>query len=60
MSAKLQAKHLKSFTGHQSAVYALCSDGDGGFFSAGGDGMLVRWNLEEQDGVLLARIPDNV
>jgi WD40 repeat protein len=60
MSAKLQAKHLKSFTGHQSAVYALCSDGDGGFFSAGGDGMLVRWNLEEQDGVLVARIPDNV
>jgi WD40 repeat protein len=60
MSAKLQAKHLKSFTGHQSAVYALCSDGDGGFFSAGGDGMLVRWNLEELDGVLVARIPDNV
>jgi WD40 repeat protein len=60
MSAKLQAKHLKSFTGHQSAVYALCSDGDGGFFSTGGDGMLVRWNLEEQDGVLVARIPDNV
>jgi WD40 repeat protein len=60
MAAKLQAIPLKTFTGHQSAVYALCSDGDVGFFSAGGDGMLVRWNLEEQDGVLVARIPDNV
>jgi WD40 repeat protein len=60
MAAKLQANHIKTYTGHQSAVYALCSDGAGGFFSAGGDGMLVRWNVEAKDGVLLARIPDNV
>ncbi len=60
MTAKLQVKHLKTYTGHQSAIYALCSDGEGGFFSAGGDGMLVRWNPEKQDGVLVARIPDNV
>lgn len=60
MAAKLQANHIKTYTGHQSAVYALCPDGAGGFFSAGGDGMLVRWNVEAKDGVLLAHIPDNV
>ncbi|MBM3400584.1 MAG: hypothetical protein FJY15_08500 [Bacteroidetes bacterium] len=60
MAAKLQAKHLKTYTGHQSAVYALCADEQGGFFSASGDGMLVHWPTGKDDGQLLAKIPGNV
>jgi len=60
MAAKLQAKHLKTYTGHQSAVYALCADGSGGFFSASGDGMLVHWPAGKDDGQLVAKVPGNV
>ena len=60
MAAKLQAKHLKIYTGHQSAVYALCGDGKGGFFSASGDGMLVHWTAGKDDGQLVAKIPGNI
>lgn len=60
MTAKLQANHLKTYTGHQSAVYALCADGSGGFFSASGDGMLVYWPAGKDDGQLVAKIPGNV
>ncbi|MFM7765369.1 MAG: hypothetical protein ACKO6I_06875 [Sphingomonadales bacterium] len=60
MAAKLQAKHLKTYTGHQSAVYALCADSLGGFFSASGDGMLVHWAAGKDDGHLVAKIPGNV
>jgi WD40 repeat protein len=60
MAAKLRAKHLKTYTGHQSAVYALCADGSGGFFSASGDGMLVHWPAGKDDGQLVAKIPGNV
>ena len=60
MAAKLQAKLLKTYTGHQSAVYALCADGSGGFFSASGDGMLVHWPAGKDDGQLVAKVPGNV
>lgn len=47
---------LREFTGHTQAIYALASDTAGrAFFSAGGDGMLVRWQMNEADGVLIAR-----
>lgn len=51
---------MKTLVGHQSAIYALASDGKGGFFSAGGDGMLVHWSAGEENGVQMAQIPDNV
>lgn len=38
----------------------MAPDGAGGFYSAGGDGMLVHWPAGADDGVLMARIPDNV
>jgi WD40 repeat protein len=60
MAAKLQAKHLKTYTGHQSAVYAMCADGSGGFFSASGDGMLVHWPAGQDDGQLVAKVPGNI
>ena len=60
MAAKLQAIHLKTLTGHTGAVYALVSDGAGGFFSASGDGMVVHWPYGASDGKLIASIPGHV
>lgn len=60
MAAKIHVNTLKILTGHTSAVYALAPSGDGGFYSAGGDGMVVKWPENGSDGVLFARIPDNV
>jgi WD40 repeat protein len=60
MSAKIGVKWVKTLVGHQAAVYALAADGNGGFYSAGGDGMLVHWPEGEENGVQIAQIPDNV
>lgn len=41
---------LHTFTGHRAAVYALARGrGAGHFLSAGGDGWIAEWNLEEPD-----------
>ncbi|QOI98861.1 MAG: WD40 repeat domain-containing protein [Flammeovirgaceae bacterium] len=55
-------KKLHTFTGHRNSVYTLQpSDCDSVFFSAGGDGMVVQWNLERpDDGQLLAQLPNSV
>ncbi len=49
-------------TGHRDCVYSLayCPD-EASFFSAAGDGMVVKWNLKEPDnGQLVARVPNSV
>lgn len=45
------------FTGHKGAVYALTAAADpGAFFSAGGDGTVVRWDLSDPgNGMAVAR-----
>jgi WD40 repeat protein len=53
----LQVHKLSQLTGHQAALFALTADSEPGFFfSSGGDGWLVRWNVAEPDmGRLLAK-----
>lgn len=55
-------ERLKSFTGHLDCVYtAEKSDRPEKFFSAGGDGMVVLWNLSTlAEGELIARLPNSV
>ncbi|MFZ9980806.1 MAG: WD40 repeat domain-containing protein [Cyclobacteriaceae bacterium] len=50
------------FQGHRDCIYQLESAGDDkSFFSAGGDGMIVRWNLDHPDqGNLIARTEGSV
>ncbi|MBL7950912.1 MAG: WD40 repeat domain-containing protein [Flavobacteriales bacterium] len=43
MGTSLQA--TSTFQGHTAAVYALCAFGEDSFLSAGGDGMVVKWDL---------------
>ena len=53
---------LFQFQGHQDSIYHLVSAEDGkSFFSAGGDGMIVRWSLDEPDqGKLVAKVEGSV
>lgn len=50
------------FVGHSGAIYGLAFDHQKQkLYSAGGDGWLVQWSLEnEVDGVLLAKIGDKI
>lgn len=53
---------IDTFGGHRDGVYALTPGTDPGtFFSAGGDGLVVRWQLGKPDqGELLAKLPASV
>lgn len=58
----MQVEKIDTFSGHRDCVYTL----EGGlesnhFFSAGGDGLVVRWDLSKPDaGELIAQIPASV
>lgn len=53
---------IDTFSGHRDCVYALTSGtAPEEFFSAGGDGMVVRWNLQKPDlGELFAQVNASV
>jgi len=50
------------FQGHKSAIYALCKAQDhGAFLSAGGDGIVVRWQLDApQDGRAIVNVGEPI
>jgi WD40 repeat protein len=58
----LQVKKLHTLTGHRDSVYTLQhSDDPSIFFSAAGDGMVVKWNLNHpEEGELIARLPNSI
>jgi WD40 repeat protein len=60
--SRVTVQKLHSLSGHTDCVYALHPAGDGRrFFSAGGDGMVVLWDLESPgEGDLIARVPRSV
>ena len=48
---------IREFIGHTQAVYAMCLKQDrNGFFSAGADTLLVEWNLNQDDGLMRAKL----
>ncbi len=53
---------LYDFKGHRDSVYALEKGGlPNLFFSAGGDGLVVGWNMDRPDqGELIAKVPNSV
>jgi WD40 repeat protein len=58
----IQVKKIHSLTGHQDCVYTLAaSESVRHFFSSGGDGMVVRWDLGNPEvGELIAKLPNSV
>lgn len=58
----IKVEKIHSLTGHRDCVYTVeAGDSAAHFFSAGGDGMIVRWNLAEpEEGELIAKLPNSV
>src|SRR5210317_815613 len=52
----------QTFSGHKDAVYSLIPSNDpDSFISAGGDGMVVAWEMNDNpDGSLIARLPNTI
>jgi WD40 repeat protein len=61
MSA-IKVEKLHSLTGHRDCVYTIVSsDFPNTFFSGGGDGMIVKWDLSNPaEGELIARLPNSI
>ncbi|HZF99535.1 MAG TPA: hypothetical protein VEY71_00960 [Chitinophagales bacterium] len=53
------SKH-RHYSGHQGAVYALIKGKGLTVFSSGGDGAIMRWNLEEDRGEKVGQVPGTV
>lgn len=60
--SKIEVKRVANLSGHKDAIYTLANATDGKhFFSAGGDGMVVRWNLNDpENGELIAKVPASI
>ncbi len=54
----MNVRKIDTFSGHRDCVYTLISDSGGSsFYSAGGDGLVVKWDMTKPDlGDLVARI----
>jgi WD40 repeat protein len=58
---QLDIRLLNTFEGHKSSIYALAEGDEGGFFSAGGDGIIAHWNVHDNEqGLMLARVQNPV
>ena len=55
-------EHTGTLTGHRDSVYALENAGDSlHFFSAGGDGMVIKWDaVSFSPGKVVARLPSAI
>lgn len=58
----IKVEKIDTFTGHRDCVYALEKSADTHhFFSAAGDGFVVKWNLEKPDvGEMIAKVGHSV
>ncbi len=59
---KVNVVKIHAFTGHRDSVYALQPSGvPSVFFSGAGDGMVVRWDMQNPEaGELIAKLPNSV
>ncbi|MEM6736774.1 MAG: WD40 repeat domain-containing protein [Bacteroidota bacterium] len=58
---KISVKKLHTFLGHNDSIYSLEEVCEQKFLSAGGDGMVVLWNLETPDeGEVLLRVSGSI
>lgn len=59
---KIQVNKITTLYGHKSGVYALSMGEQSDYlYSAGGDGMLVKWNLNSpENGLLIAKVDNTV
>ncbi|WP_420318002.1 WD40 repeat domain-containing protein [Ekhidna sp.] len=59
--SKIEVKKLHTFLGHTDSIYTLHALDDSRFISAGGDGMVVMWDLKSPDeGEVIVKIPCSI
>lgn len=52
----IKVVNIKEFIGHRQAIYSLAHQSEDSFFYSGGaDGMLVKWDFESAEGLLIAQ-----
>jgi WD40 repeat protein len=58
----IQIAKLQTLSGHNDAIYTLQQSNDPAvFFSASGDGMVVKWDLRSpEEGELIAKLPNSI
>ncbi|MEP0985536.1 WD40 repeat domain-containing protein [Ekhidna sp.] len=58
---KIEVKKLHTFLGHNDSIYTLAALDDHRFISAGGDGMIVLWDLKSPDeGEVVVKIQNSI
>lgn len=59
---KIQIQPQNRLLGHKDCLYSLLADTESGFFfTAGGDGMVARWDVRQAaDAHLAAKVDDNI
>ncbi|TXK49000.1 WD40 repeat domain-containing protein [Pontibacter qinzhouensis] len=62
MATTIEVQKLHTLTGHRDCIYTLEPSGENHVvFSAGGDGMVAAWNLNDpENGELIARVTSSV
>lgn len=60
--SNIHLSKIARLTGHEASVFALCESNSPGFFlSGGGEGWIVRWDLENPEmGKLIAKAESNI
>jgi len=59
--SSIQIKKLQTLTGHKDCLYTLCRYDGKRFFSAGGEGMVVLWDLTNPDmGQMIVKVPASI
>lgn len=58
----IQIAKVQTLSGHNDSIYTLEQSNDPSvFFSASGDGMIVRWDLRHpEEGELIAKLPNSI
>ncbi|RED92643.1 WD40 repeat domain-containing protein [Marinoscillum furvescens] len=57
----IQVKKHHTLTGHKDSLYVLCAYDESRFFSAGGDGMVVLWDLQAPEvGKMIVKVPASI
>lgn len=59
---KIQVEKINTFVGHRDAIYTLSKgEKDNCFYSAAGDGFLVKWNISNPEhGELIAKVTNSI
>lgn len=61
MANSISVEKFHTYTGHKDCVYALEIKDEKTFFSAGGDGQVIMWSLDNLDsGTIIAKVPSSI